>query len=54
MKELEFEISILRNGLTLGSIIKQDDKYVFIPNNLYLIEDELYRIKNLISIITSA
>lgn len=54
MNELEFEISILRNGLTLGSIIKQDDKYVFIPNNLYLTEDELYRIKNLISMITNA
>lgn len=50
---MEFEVSILRNGLTLGSIIKQDDKYVFIPNNLYLTEDELYRIKNLISMITS-
>ena len=53
MNELEFEVSILRNGLTLGSIIKQDDKYVFIPNNLYLTEGELYRIKNLISMITN-
>lgn len=53
MNELEFEVIILRDGLTLGSIIKQDDKYVFIPNNLCLTEDDLYRIRDLISMITN-